>query len=293
MARYLAGLALPLLGFAVFSLAMVAREIGPWAALTRPLAEAMRFQDNPYQNLPLTTFGQRLGSLLHYPSALTGSTLGSLVFALVPVAVIIPATRRLRLGIVWWVLGIFLAYYGAIPYKPERFLLFFLPLAAIPTATVMVHASAHARVRRFAALIMVAFGAGLLPALRHDWELVRGAQAPTREEQRALFGYFARQAVTGPILTASPLFCAFSDHRYIPVYQTQGRDHTYMNDWERRLRPDAAAYSDAGFACADLPCLDRRERLFAAVDRSLVASAVHRGPGERWFFFVGRRTGAD
>lgn len=290
--RYLMGLALPLAGFLLFSLLVHGREVGAWSAMTLPLTEAMRFQDNPYLNLPASTLVQKLQSLFHYPIALLWSPAGSLLFVAALGAPWLPATTRRHMRPLAWTLAAFLVYFSVIPFKAERFLVFFLPLVAIPAAAVMVHVLGSPRMRVAAVPVAVAAVLPLLPALLRDASWARGPDGPDRAQQRELFGYFETRPVPGPILTASPLFCVFSDARFVPVYDTRRREDTFINTWERRLRIGAAAYSPSGFACGDRPCVERRDRLLAEIERTLVFAEMREGLGQRWGFFIGRKDAA-
>jgi 4-amino-4-deoxy-L-arabinose transferase-like glycosyltransferase len=298
-ARFLLGCALPLLLFTLFNVLLYAPHLGVVDAATRPLLDAALFQNNPLQNLATATAAQKLYSLFYYPLNLLSLTFGSLFFLFAFAAPLQRGKQRILL----FTLLVYLSYFSLIPYKAERFLLFFVPIVSILCAAGFLRVldgRTYARTSgkpsdkrhcwRYAAYALMLLFLAL--ALRQDLRFA-SAQPQLSAEEAHVYTYFSRNQVAGAILVTDPAFSIYSDNRFIPVYNTIRPGDTYVNGWEHEVEVGAAAYSEAAFPCADDVCVATREALLRSINGSLELVDTAKAGGNVWFFYAGRKPRAS
>ena len=85
-----------------------------------------------------------------------------------------------------------------------------------------------------------------------------------------MYTYFDSNNITGYILTTDPVFAAYSDKRYISIYNTINKDDTYVNPYDKDIVPDAAVYNSDAFGCAntDTDCIRKSAQLADYIDQN-------------------------
>jgi hypothetical protein len=281
------GCALIIICFTIFNISLYSSHLSILDSSTRPVTDAMAFQNNPLQNLPTGTVQQKAYSAAYYLINVVG-IMGSLLFILALLTVAQSCARKkARHGstLLTYVLIAYLLYYSAIPYKTERFLLFFIPIVSILAAAAFFYVLDMKR-RAINIALYIFVGVALAVAVYQDAQIYH-QKADMGGHEIIAYSYFAHNDIKGTMLVTDPLFAAYSDNRFIPIYNTMNDGTFYVDEWEKNSTADGAAFSENSIPCADRSCIARRDALLESINSSY--SLVFYDATTGWRIFAGRR----
>ncbi len=248
-----AGMMVVMVPFVLFNAAFYSGDgENPVAASLRPFIEGARHQASPFHP----------GSALFYGKVLMQQN----VLFMAALLGIAAAWNRHRK---WLILAPFLLglYFSLIPNKQERFILVIVPYVALLAAVGLFHAVRIVQRTRWRwplnIFVIVALGAAMLTPISKIYE--QNQAAPDAPDPRTSFFIKLGQGA-GSILTTTPLPAAYTDRRFIPMYDNPARA---LETYRRFGRQAAEVLYHSGFyPCQDTACEQAKQALDQEIRRN-------------------------
>ena len=245
-----AGMMVVMVPFMLFNAAFYSSEgENPVAASLLPFTEGSRHQASPFHP----------GSVLFYGKLLVQQN----VLFIAALLGIVAAWNRNRK---WLMLAPFLLglYFSLIPNKQERFILVIVPYVALLAAVGLFRAVRMVQRTRWrwplTIVVIMALGAAMLTPISRIYH--QSQEAPDAPDPRVPFFIKLGQG-EGSILTTTPLPAAYTDRRFIPMYDNPARA---LETYRRFGRQAAEVLYHRGFyPCQDAAC----ERAKQALDQEI------------------------
>jgi asparagine N-glycosylation enzyme membrane subunit Stt3 len=165
-----------------------------------------------------------------------------------------------KIALIFLSLIIYLTYYSYIIIKQERFTIMFMPFLCIISSYLFLQAMNSSKKSVIAmASYMILLSILLFSAVfaintdsrYYAWQNDKSLEPKIVNE---FYQYFETSGngsqIEGPILTTDPVFAAYSDKRFIPLYDTT-KGSGYINSWESNIRANAVVYVNSSFPCFD------------------------------------------
>jgi len=155
----------------------------------------------------------------------------------------------------------FAAYYTLIPNKQERFMLEFLPFAAIIAACGLMWYVKRVKCARAVLLMLVV---AVFPVVLNDVTLLsyRSAEKPPIVSE-----YYENPLLQAPatVLSADPVPAAYSNAHIIPYYFFVQDTPAVVNEWEQADRADLTVWTESAFPCSTPQCILQRTHLRSSI----------------------------
>ncbi len=153
-------------------------------------------------------------------------------------------------------------YFTYIPNKQFRFLIQFLPLVCL-LASLGFYTFYDGLSKRKAYALKVLTIAILISLLIVNISFFFWRPASEPSVVVGLYRFISNNNIKGPVLTADPVFCVYSDNHIIPYYFMLDENIIVYNEWERSLKPEALVFTSSSFYCAenDAACISKRDKL--------------------------------
>jgi hypothetical protein len=240
----------------------------PYDAMFRPFILGAWHQSNPAKLITDT--------ILNYSFYVIQTLRQHIIFILAIASIFICLKKKwykdqakLLLGTT---LAIYFGYFTYISNKDERFLIIFLPLIAIFTASAFIELTKTLTKKKLIGqaasvlltiLLILSFGI----AITQDISSYNFRSTSEPEVVSELYKAPTNLAITGPVLTAEPVFSAFNDNKFFPYYFTSfegiPKELKALNEWEQNESFEAVIYSQQTLYCLpkDEECQQIRESL--------------------------------
>jgi hypothetical protein len=226
-----------------------------------PFLQASMHQGNIYQSVFFTMGSTEVAYLYNLFYIIVKMAIGqpALLFSLAAVGPVFRSADKKKRAVLLGAV-IYLLYYTLILNKQERFIIMMLPFFALLASSVLV------KLKRWSIPVITI---SILIGSVSCYDTFTSTSA-TEPEIVNFYRYFDVNSIAGQISTADPVFAAYSDKLFIPIYDTFS---------DPSIDTDAVVYTDASYPCSDEPCIDRRERLheMARQGRSLVLNESYYG----------------
>jgi 4-amino-4-deoxy-L-arabinose transferase-like glycosyltransferase len=274
-------------------------HFGTMDAILRPYLDASAYSNNPYQNTVFDDVKGFVYYIAHYLYNIifhTAYGFSAYIFFIIyflHAKKFIKDPKHVLVGIIFLV---YLAYFSIIPYKNERFWIFFLPFMAMYASYGIMAVMRYFKLKKsrkpslgkaYRALALITIIASFSIsayniAQFYGWD--RASEKPNYDIER----YFDIHEVNGPILTTDPGLTAYSDKRYVGAYDILNRNGLFVNDWESKMDFAAVIYRDDAIPCLsyDIRCLENKNELLRFIDEWFVLKDSYTYRGSNVTFFV-------
>ncbi|MBW2976311.1 glycosyltransferase family 39 protein [Candidatus Woesearchaeota archaeon] len=221
-----------------------------WHSLFRPWILGAWAQFNPAESVISGTLGSYLYNIFYYAAQLLKEN--TLMVFIIPGLIFIfrkKLYKKESLNFVMITLFLYFFYFTCILNKQTRFLVIFLPYAALIGAYGFYQSFVHTDKDRLRILIVIFVSISLIGIISrdlnyYDWRV--------KEEPPIVSDYykfFAGKAVQGPILTTDPVPVAYADSKFIPFYFSVDLGYKiYMSNKDKAF---AVIFSPESFYCAE------------------------------------------
>jgi hypothetical protein len=276
LALLVTGSILVILPFLVFNFIIYSGHSSAFDAVFMPLVRAAGHQGNIYQSVFyfLGSYGwwAQLVNIFYYPLVLIKQQF-AILLSFAALAILASAKRYLnperRLIAITFI--VYLVYLTQMLNKQERFLPMLLPFACILAAGVIgdeYPGKRHPGLGTKAILFVVLAASVLIGAyvIHGEWRALPSGEPPIAQFYRS----FANTSITGPIQTTDPVFSAYTDRKYIPIYDTMDPGTLFVNRWQQAEPTDAVIYCESAFPCfaVDTECEELRTQKFVQITRN-------------------------
>lgn len=228
-----------------------------------------------HQSTPLGFIPSALGNILYYFIALIRDS-NFQIMALVGLFYFFFRKKYKDFGsrIIFLTTVVFLAYFTVIPNKQERYMLTFLPFVSLIAAYGAVElfkslrkSKKHLMSGGLTALLIMWIAMTAMSSVAIDSNYLGWRPAEQTAIASEFYSYFAKNPVSGAVLTTDPVPAAYSDALFIPYYFYASSTLIKYNEWEREIPGSAIIYTPGAFYCAsnDSECSAKREQLFETI----------------------------
>ena len=236
-------------------------HLGPMDAMLRPYMDASAYSHNPY----LSSGFHDVKSFSYYTAyyiygILFNTTYGFLMylFFLIYIYKFITTRnifRNERHTLIMTIFLVYLAYFSIIPFKTERFFVFFLPIMAVYAAYGFIKVwNMDTKTKNAATIFRIIAEIFIIAALIISISSISSSYRWNESDGKpdyAIERYFDVHGIHGPILTNNPRFTAYSDERYVGAYDILNKNGLFVNDWESEMNFTAVVYMNNSVSCMD------------------------------------------
>lgn len=217
---FTAGFFLIHIPFFIFNYIIYNKETSKiYHALFRPWILGMWHQSNPAESVLTGTFGSYLINIFYYIINLFKEN--TLLFFIIPGLILFFRKKLYRkegISLVVVSFFVYLIYFTLIANKQVRFLIVFLPFAAIIAAYGFYHLFTHVKKDRWKVLIILFVLVSIAGVGSRDLNYYEWRQKEDLPIVKEYYKYFEGKEIKGPILTTDPVPVAYVDAKFIPFY---------------------------------------------------------------------------
>ncbi|MGV8086296.1 MAG: ArnT family glycosyltransferase [Candidatus Woesearchaeota archaeon] len=275
-------------------------------AILRPYTDAARYSNNLYQNTQFNDFSSFMYYLFYYfYNILFNSIYGFIVyiFAIIYFLDLFRLstffTTRIRNTsnkdnlnkhvILLLTFIVYIIYFSVIPYKNERFEIFFLPMLAIFSSYGILRVWDHLTNPKtndeyifsiksskiltklikiiFILIIIILFSISINKIHQfYKW------QNYNEKIDFSIEKYMDINNISGVILTTDPRFVVYSEKRYVGAYDVLNNRGLFVNDWESEINFSAIIYNDKLLPCYnyDSNCMSHKNDLQDIIQKDFI-----------------------
>lgn len=271
--------------FLVFNYVMYGKETSKlWHALFRPWILGAWAQFNPAESVISSTLGSYLYNIFYYVIHLFKEN--TLLIFIIPGLIFI-FRRKLykKEGFNFIIVAFFIyfLYFTSILNKQPRFLIVFLPYAALIAAYGFYYFFLHTKKDRIRILIVIFVIISLVGVISRDLSYYDWRFKEELPMVRDYYKFFVDEEIKGPILTTDPVPVAYVNAKFIPFYFSVDLGYNlYMSNKDSAF---ATIFSPESFYCVeeDEECRKKLKELFNSIedDNELIFSEIY---GDRAYY---------
>jgi hypothetical protein len=268
----------------------------PLLTLFRPLVLASFHQHNPAFSVFDGSFQSQVYNLLYYPLELFMQN-PLILFAIAGLFLLYKRKNEVGFITLFMYIGLYLAYFTYIDNKQLRFSLTFLPVLCMLAAYGIVQLLHYTSRLKLGSVWHACFVFALVFFFMTTLAGIRIASnyhPETRPEiVSELYTYFERHPPEGAVMTSDPAFAAYSDHRFLSIYQPAEIVLPSVKEYLDSQEVSHIAFKPSSYFCSNgfKACEDARHELFLLV---LKNNPVHdvEFDGKQFVIFEIKRTGS-
>jgi len=241
-------------------------------ATIEPIVSATIFQDNIYQNLQVKTLGEQIYGWVYYlVNLFANKTFICLLYVFFFIFIYLffkeKLYRKNEHTLLMLIFATYLLYFSSIPYKQERFVYFFVPIAAIYSAYAIIetlnYATKKDKIRKNNTLTIILIAiissfALISVSIDASFPLWKHSSKPAVVTD--LYEYFNDNNISGTIATGDMVLAIYTDNKLTNMFELRADIEENGN---RNI--NSIFYADYTYPCLDEACVLDRTRFFDEV----------------------------